>query len=145
ALVSRTMEIQDNVIPASNSAMAKNLFKLSRHFGKPEYEETSRKMLLNIFPQIENYPQAHSNWLDLALDFEMEFYEIAISGENCFALTEEINTHYIPNKILAGSRKKSELPLLAGRFEEGKTLIYVCKNNACQLPVENVSEALKLI
>jgi len=31
---------------------------------------------------------------------------------------------------------------LKQRFVEGKTLIYVCKNKACLLPVSEVKEAL---
>jgi uncharacterized protein YyaL (SSP411 family) len=145
ALVSRTMELQDNVIPSSNSAMAKNLFKLSRYFGNMEYEDISKKMVLGILLQIEKYPQAYSNWLDLALNLEMDFYEIAIVGKNCFKLKKELDAYYIPNKIMAGSIGKSSIPLLSGRYEKGKTLIYVCKGGSCQMPVESVEEALKLI
>ena len=39
ALVSRTIEYRDNVIPASNSMMAKNLFKLYHYFDNEYYND----------------------------------------------------------------------------------------------------------
>ena len=39
-LITRTIEFRDNVIPSSNSIMAKNLFKLYHYFDKQEYFET---------------------------------------------------------------------------------------------------------
>lgn len=144
-LISRTVELQDNVLPASNSAMAKNLFKLSRFYGNMEYRDIAQKMLLKIWPQAEKYPQAYSNWLDLALNFEKDFYEIVLVGKDFLKLKKELDAFYIPNKIIAGSSEESQLPILADRLIKGKTSIYVCKNNTCQPPVEKVTEVLKSI
>ena len=44
-----------------------------------------------------------------------------------------------------GSLKKSTNPLLKYRYIDDETLIYVCVNNSCKLPVSEVSEALKLL
>ena len=41
--------------------------------------------------------------------------------------------------------KESKLPLLKMKQVNGKTMIYVCYNKACQKPVEKVSEALEQI
>jgi len=52
----------------------------------------------------------------------------------------------LPRKILAGlANGKSKLPLLENRYAENETLIYVCENYACRLPVETESEALQFI
>ncbi|NNC69558.1 MAG: thioredoxin domain-containing protein, partial [Flavobacteriaceae bacterium] len=56
SLVTRNIEYRDNVIPASNSIMAKNLFKLAHYFDNTTYEDTARKMLNNISPEITTYP-----------------------------------------------------------------------------------------
>jgi uncharacterized protein YyaL (SSP411 family) len=37
-----------------------------------------------------------------------------------------------------GGQQLEKYPLLKGRFVKDKTLIYVCKNFACQSPVENI-------
>ena len=58
---------------------------------------------------------------------------------------KDFNKHYIPNKLLVGSTSENNLPLLKNRYIENKTLFYVCINNTCQMPTENISECVKLI
>lgn len=145
ALVSRSIEQSDNVVPASNSIMAKNLFKLSHYFGNKKYDETAKQMLNNISPQIANYPSGYSNWLDLMLNYVDGYYEIAIVGKNAFEKLKEFNQTYIPNKLLVGSTSDSDLYLLENRYDEDDTYIYVCVNSACKLPVTKTAEAIEQI
>ncbi len=100
-------------------------------------------MLKNISPQIANYPSGYSNWLDLMLNYTDGYYEIAIVGADAFDKLLEFNQIYIPNKLLVGSTKDSDLYLLESRYDEDDTYIYVCVNNACKLPVTEVKEAIK--
>lgn len=144
-LVSRSIEYRDNVIPASNSIMAKSLFKLSHFFDNEYYLKTATAMLHNVSPDINEYPNGFSNWLDLQLNYTEPFYEVAISGKDAHTKLQELNTAYIPNKLIIGSTTESALPLLEQRYVAGKTLIYVCKNKTCKLPVQKTSDALKLI
>lgn len=144
-LITRTIEYSDNVIPASNSIMAKNLFLLSHYFDKSNYKEISEKMLHNIQPQINSYASGYSNWLDLMLNFSFDYYELAITGEDAKIKLKDINKTYIPNKLVAGDITESESALLKNRFVEGKTLIYLCINNACKYPVEYASEIIQLL
>ncbi len=141
-LISRKMETEDNVIPASNSIMAKNLFKLSHFYNNPYYLKTSKQMLHNM-KDMDTYTSAYSNWLDLYLNLTYNYYEVAVSGADALQKVKEINKEYIPNKLISGSTTKSNLPLLQERFSKSTTLIYVCVNNACQLPTNNSKEAIK--
>ncbi|OUR91509.1 thioredoxin domain-containing protein [Flavobacteriales bacterium 34_180_T64] len=145
SLVSRTIEYRDNVIPASSSIMAKNLFKLSHYFNNSHFYNVATTMLNNVKPEILTYPSSYSNWLDLMLNYTEPYYEIAIVGDDVMQKISKLNTYYIPNKIIAGSKIDNSLPLLKNRYIEDETLIYVCVNNACKLPVSNVNEAVKLI
>ncbi len=144
-LVTRNIEFRDNVIPASNSIMAKNLFYLSHHFNNPNYSKTASIMLNNVKPEMVSYGSGYSNWLDLMLNYTNPFYEVAIVGEEAIIKTQEFSKQYFPNILIANSSKNSELPLLKNRFIDGKTYIYVCVNNTCKLPVTTVAEAIKLI
>ena len=141
-LISRRTEIIDDVIPASNSILARNLFKLGHYFENKTYISTSEQMLNNVEKEMIKYGSGYSNWLQLYCDFTSEFYEIAIVGEAAEKLIKEINGFYIPNKIIAASKSKSEEPLLKHRFQKGKTLIYVCLNQVCKFPVSSSNEAL---
>lgn len=145
ALVSRTIEYRDNVVPASNSMMAKNLFKLSQYYSNASYEKTAMTMLNNMLPELEKYPSAFSNWLDLMLNYTNYYYEVAIVGENAKEKLIALNKTYIPNKLIAGSNLENDLPLLKGRYSEDKTRIYVCVNKACKFPVVEVDKAIDLM
>ncbi|WP_186992096.1 thioredoxin domain-containing protein [Constantimarinum furrinae] len=144
-LVSRNFEYRDNVIPASNSIMAKNLFKLSHYFDNPKYAETAKQMLKNVQPEADKYPSGFSNWLDLLSNYQTKYYEVVIVGEKASEKISEINSRYIPNMLIAGSTSESDSYLLEGRYSEGKTLIYVCVNNTCKLPVTETEKALESI
>ena len=145
ALITRTVEYRDNVIPASNSIMAKNLFKLSHYFDNDHYKKTAMTMLNNVKPEIQEYGSSFSNWLDLMLNYAQPYYEVAIVGKDAFEKISKLNTFYIPNKLIAGSTTDNTLPLLENRYSPDETLIYVCVNNACKLPVSKVDEAVKLL
>jgi len=141
-LIARKTEIEDNVIPASNSIMAKNLFKLGHYFNHPYFLETSKQMLQNMTTSIENYGASYSNWLDLYSHYTGGYFEVVISGKEAPSKLKEINQHYIPNKLICGSTTKSSLPLLNNRFSEDKTSIYICINNTCQMPTEDPKIAI---
>jgi len=151
-LVVRNTEYQDNVIPASNSIMAKNLFILGIHFSNKKYTETSKKMLHNIIPQINNYGSGFSNWLDLYIMNSEKFQEIVICGNDALSKTKTLKTHYLPNTLFSGSDSSTKtnssstnLSLLKNRSVPEKTYIYICENSACLLPTENINQALTLI
>ena len=144
-LIVRKTETEDNVMPSSNSMMAKNLFKLGHFFENEHYLKTSKQMLNNMTSDIQNFGSAYSNWLDLYTNFTVDFYEIAITGENAKEKLVEIHQHYIPNKLICGSTTKSNLPLLKNRYVEGKTQIYTCVNKTCNLPTEKTHEAINQI
>lgn len=144
-IVTRNFEYRDNVIPASNSIMAKNLFVLSHHFDHKQYADVAKQMLKNVAREMEKYPSGFSNWLDLLAHYQSEYYEIVVVGSDAIQKVSEMNIQFLPNSLVAGSTKAAELPLLKGRFLEGKTLIYVCVNNTCKLPVSETETALKLL
>lgn len=144
-LVSRNFEYRDNVIPASNSIMAKNIFDLSHHFDNEKYRITASKMLHNVQPEIESYPSGYSNWLDLLSNYQNNYFEVVIVGNEALEKVSELNKLYLPNILIAGSTKDEKRPLLELRFTENETLIFVCVNNACKLPVNKVTEALQIL
>lgn len=143
ALISRKMELADNVTPASNSSIAKSLFKLGHHLEKEEYITASLRMLNNVISEIIAYAEGYSNWAMLLLYVVRPFYEISIVGKSVEEKRKSFYKHYLPNKIFAGSSKETALPLIKGRYIEGQTLIYVCSNNTCKAPVSETSEAIR--
>jgi uncharacterized protein YyaL (SSP411 family) len=145
ALITRKMELSDNVIPASNSSIAKSLFLLGHYFENEEYISMSRAMLNNVLEELENYGAGYSNWAILLLYFTEPFFEVAIVGKAADEKYRELQKHFLPNIIFAVSKAESTLPLLKNRFIEGETLIYVCSNKTCKEPVKETNEALRQI
>lgn len=135
-------ETEDNVIPASNSVMGQVLYELGILFGEPYYEDTARKMLEYLVPFMD-YPSAYYNWLALWLDFDPAQQELAVLAEDAAEQLSEINRHYLPGVTIAGGNGDSSLPFLQGRFVKNEVKFYVCKNKACDLPVDAAEEALQ--
>lgn len=144
-LITRPMEVNDNVIPSSNAVMAENLFKLGHYLEKQDLIEKSHKMLQNILPKINHNPLRYYYWLNNTLNYLMPFYEIAITGPDAYNKAHQIFRYYLPNKILAFALQPNDLPLLKNRFIIDKTYLYLCVDNTCQLPVTQVEEIIKKI
>ncbi|WP_313111956.1 thioredoxin domain-containing protein [Aequorivita sediminis] len=142
-IVSRNFEYRDNVIPASNSVMAKNLYKLSKYFDEPRFNEISKQMLKNVLAEVESYPSGFSNWLDLLSNFQNNFFEVVVVGDSASEKIQEFYSHYLPNTILAASNIESNAHLFKNRFVKDETLIYICENNTCKIPVEDFEIAIK--
>ena len=141
ALITSHFETEDNVIPASNSVMGTNLFKLSIYFENSFYEKVSLRMLENIIPNID-YPSAYSNWMNLALNYSEQNKELAICGDLASAYCNKINAMYFPNVVLAGTTKVSSIPFLKNRFDANQTLFYLCQNKTCSSPSSAFQEIL---
>ena len=140
-LITTHFETEDNVIPASNSVMANNLFKLSIYFHNPYYETICMKMLQQIIPNID-YPSGYSNWLNVFMNYSEQNKELGICGQKALEYLSKINQNYFPNVVIAGTKSATSLPFLKDRFVENETLFYVCENQTCLLPITNFEEVL---
>lgn len=144
SLIARKKEIFDNVIPASNSTMAQNLYFLGNLLERSDYIDLSRSMLSKMAPMALKDPQYLSNWATLLTLFSSTIAEIAIVGKQFKSFAQKMSSHFAPNKTLAAADQVGDLPLLQHRTAvDGKTTIYVCYNKSCKLPVHSVSEALQ--
>jgi len=146
-LIARKSEINDNVIPSSNSMMARNLKYLGELLYNKRYLEISEQMLQNIVPTLaqENSPSFYSNWCQLYLDMVYPPYEIAIVGKDFESLKEGMLSQFTTNALFLGGDRENELQLLENKLQDGKTLIYVCQNKSCKFPVASVEAAMDLI
>jgi len=145
-LITRKMEIDDNVIPASNSSMAHVLHTLGTYYDRKEWIDLSLKMLHNVQERIPEYGGGFSNWAMLMLHEVYPYYELAVMGKDPEILVQEFSEEFIPNKLFMGANNdKSKIPLLEYKFVQGENMIYVCVQKSCKMPVSTVKEALKQI
>jgi len=143
-LIARKKELSDNVIPSSNSIMARNLFHLGVYQYNNDYRERSIKMLNSIVGELEN-PTFYSNWCQLYNSFVWEPFEVAIVGNDYSSFRKELDQNYLPNVLLLGGKTEGSMKLLQNKLVDGQTTVYVCQNKSCKLPVTEVSKALDLI
>ena len=141
-VIRRTLETGDNVIPASNSMMCKNLFKLSRLLLSSEYDDKARAMLVKMQGRMIEHPESHANWLHLLLYYQRPFYEVAVVGDSAIEKKKLLQSNYLPNSVFAGALNSGELDLVKNRYQEDQTLIYICLQGSCKLPVESIDETL---
>ena len=146
-LVARKMELSDNVIPGSNSIMARNLTRLGELLDDKSYLEKSDQMMANMWANISSagQPSFYSNWCQLLIEKIHPVYEVAIVGSNAIEESHKMMESYHANATFLGSIMASNLPLLQYKHIPGETKIYVCQNKTCKLPVTEVDKALNLM
>lgn len=143
-LIARKKEIFDNVIPASNSIMASNLYQIGKILDREDYLHISNEMLSQIQSLLLRDVQWVTNWAALHCMRVTPTAEIAFIGPDCDALRKDMDRYFIPNKVVMGAVDTSSLPLLEQKTQiSGQSAIYVCFDKTCQLPVTNVEAALK--
>lgn len=145
ALVVRKMEIPDNVIPSSNSQMARNLYALGTYLYREEYVDIARQMVQQVKTEAIRQGPYFSNWAVVLSWLIHPPYEVAIVGEDYQEVLAEWNRKYLPFAFLSGGERGGSLELLKAKYQPGETLIYVCREKVCQQPVRSVEEAMEHI
>ena len=145
ALLTRSKEVADNVIPASNSSIAKGLFYLGTYLYNDDYLRKSKQMLQNVMSSVEERASYFSNWCILLSHYTHEPFEIAIVGENFEEIRKEFDQYFLPDAFFLGGATEGGLQLLENKKVEGKTVIYVCQNKSCKLPQTDVNKALGML
>lgn len=144
ALIARKMEISDNVMPSSNSVMAGVLYKLGELYYHKPYSTMSKKMLSHVSEEIMQGGPYYANWAMVMGLTTYGPFEVAIMGDKAQEINMALQQEYLPTSFFMGGTAEN-LPLLENKLSAGKTLIYVCRNKTCKLPVTEVAQALKQI
>jgi uncharacterized protein len=166
-LIVRSKLATDNAIPSANSVMAMNLMRLRLLLGRNELHRSAAEILSLFSNQAAQQPFAHERLLSGLEMFHSTmndgpngFLEIAIVGPADGA-PEAARTHelirvvhgtYLPNKVMAlldprwpnAEKVAGAVPLLAGKtMVNGAPTAYVCRNYACQAPVNHASALVR--
>jgi hypothetical protein len=139
-LISHHHETQDNVIPSSNSVMARNLFRLGHAMGEPSHQAQASSMVTLLTERMLEYPGGFSGWSEVLLLQIFPFHEVVITGPDADSLAGDLRRDFHPDVLFATSTEESDHPLFRDRHSS-KTRIFVCRDNVCQLPVETVEDA----
>ena len=144
-LIARQKEVSDNVIPASNSVMANNLYQLGLLLYEDAYVEKAQTMLTQVTENLRTYPEYYANWASLLSQMIYPLYEVAIVGDGYADQRTALDRHYLPNALLLGGKSEGDLALLENKLIPGQTTIYVCERGLCKLPVTEAARAVQQI
>jgi uncharacterized protein YyaL (SSP411 family) len=101
SLITRKMELSDNVIPASNSSFAKSLFKLGKYFYNEEYQKSK---------------DTYSKGMEVAENIRMwPSYAYMYEISKARAMVRN-NEKHIELGLLSGYVAKNKLKLINGRM-----------------------------
>jgi uncharacterized protein len=140
-LAVRKIELDDNVIPSSNSIMADVLFQLGEYFDDEKYKAMSNAMIAQMTQNPSTLDPFHANWTRLSGIVAYQPFEVAVMGNEALQKSHELQQHYLPTSLFMGGTQEN-LPLLENKLVTGKTMIYVCRDKICKLPVQDVEKAL---
>ncbi len=142
-VIIRKKEVHDGATPSGNALMMHNLYYLGVVLDIPEWKQRVEKVVQHLGMVIIKYPTSFAVWASLIQNIAYGIVEIAIVGQESNIKRDELLSYYIPHKIVQSSNQSlQEYPLLKNRHATNKTLFFICINDACLRPVENVQQAI---
>ena len=133
----------DGPTPSGNSVAALDLLRLAEFTGNQDYREMAETTLKLFADAMESTPTGYLEML-AAVDFSFGSKEIVIAGGwapgDLGAMVREVQTRYLPTKVLAMADGSAALATLTeGKGSiKGMPTVYVCENFACKAPVTSV-------
>jgi uncharacterized protein len=142
-LIARKKEIFDNVIPSSNALMAENLYKIGLMMDREDMKKLGVGITKQVSSLVKEEPEYMSYWSIVTLLINKSTAEMIVVGDKTQDVTTEIQSKFIPNKVLMAGKEGTHLPLFEYKGTiGGLTTIYVCFDKTCKRPVTNVSDAI---
>lgn len=145
AIINRKVDCNDDVIPSSNSIMAINLLRLSYYFDRFDFEEKARTMLASVINKIEKYPNAYSNWINLALQLEHGLTQIILTGPLALEWKQKLSNQYLAFANIFIATGQETIPFIKGKAIEDGNAAYVCKGRTCSLPIRELDTLIRFI
>ena len=144
-LAARKNDFLDNVTPSGNSVIFNLMYRLFMVFENEDYLEKCRKAMKQIVPVMTKSSIAFSNWAVLLMRMVYPSYITAITGDEAMEKRKAFLKRFLPHVSFAGSKESSTVPVLKGRHKSHQTLIHVCREHECLLPVDESKKALELL
>ncbi|MCX8112120.1 MAG: thioredoxin domain-containing protein [Bacteroidia bacterium] len=137
--VGRRKDIFDTSTPSSNSLFAEILWRLSRYFHNPEYEEKARLILSRLEDRMVENPTLASHFLQVALLENRAPFSVIYTGSDLSPFWKR----YEPaiGWVAFISQGQSVIPALTSYAGEKPERWFLCTYGACLPPKESL-EAL---
>lgn len=145
-IIIRKKEVYDGAQPSGNAVMADNLYRLGLYFDKPDWRDQAFRMIGSLGNAIVRYPTSFGVWACLMQEIANGTNEIALISNEPQDVLLQVLKRYIPHRIIMTSDEPSNsFPLLSGKEKKGENTIYLCRNYACEKPVNSIEALVDLI
>jgi len=130
-LIAEKYEINDSVMPSSNSILCECLFKIGFIKQVPNYTRRAKEMLENMMESALNNPLYFSNWLKIYCDY-VEYPKASIKYNSNFISYEQL--------------KQSEFPIdktmlnFTPMLHNDSFNFYLCIGETCYSPTNTMNE-----
>jgi uncharacterized protein YyaL (SSP411 family) len=150
--VPRLKQSYDSAIPSGNSVALLDLLRLSALTGDLSYNTYAEKLLLAFSEDILGYPMGHTFMLS-GLDYLLgPTTNVTLVGDmvekDTQTMLAAIRKPYLPNltvTLWTAEKAKSAPPGVSYSLIDGKATAYVCQNQTCMPPTNNVEQVLKYL
>jgi uncharacterized protein len=144
-LITRRKDIDDNPIPAGQSAACLALLRLGALTGEHRYEAAALGVIGLLHEIAPQHPAGFGHLLQ-AIDFHVSpVREVALVGPDVEPLERVVRATFRPHVVLAGGEPDG-VPLLDGREPvDGRAAAYVCERFVCRRPVTEPEELAALL
>lgn len=148
--VPRLKQSYDSAIPSGNSVALLDLLRLSALTGDLSYNTFAEKLLLAFSEDVLGYPMGHTFMLT-GLDYLLgPTTNVTLVGDlakkDTQAMLAAIRKPYLPNltvTLWTEEKAKSAPSGVSYSLIDGKATAYVCQNQICLPPTNNVEQVLK--
>jgi hypothetical protein len=142
----RKREIYDGATPSGNSMMASNLLYLGIVFAEKDWIDRAARMTAALERPITEYPGSFGIWATIVQALTYTIPEVVITGHRPENARKEFLAYHIPYRVFQSSKEENtQFPLLRDKPAGQDPLIFVCRDYTCQLPVNEVATAVRLI
>ena len=147
-LVIRPKEQMDNPSPSGNSLGAEALLVASLYTGDEHLRNLAEAGIRSAGQIAEAFPSGAGHLLGVLQTAISRPKEVAVAGAEAARLARVVWEAFRPEVVLAVDRDgtgAADVPLLEHRYQQGRTVAYVCEGFVCLKPVETEEELRDLL
>ncbi len=146
-LIIRPKNNYDLSLPSGNSVAANLLLKLYHLTQDKKFLEISTKILENQAQMAAENPFGFGNLLNTIFMYLEKPREITVLNLKNEKIIESLTKKFLPEAILVTVKNEDQLndlskfPFFEGKqFPNDKTIVFVCKDFSCSLPLESIPD-----
>ena len=136
-------EVDDQVIPSSNSVMASNLYEIYKVTYDKYFLKICNNMLSAVALNAESSPSNFTNWMLLSMKVNNPKKQYVMVGFSVQELLEFYSEKEFFEDVYL-LEKQSDLPIFKEKYKPNKKYIFICNDKFCLPAVLTTKQALNL-